>query len=133
MSKPSRKLRSSAKSYPAHVRWAIDYSPEYLKKLRETDPAAYEYLLKFLEAEYGGNSKTMGLKKKERQRCDAQVYRMKEDVMGRALHGIDPDTVLPVRNPEDALNALIDNRHIISAIELEKPAKRKRRIKKASE
>lgn len=73
--------------------------------------------MRFNEAELGSNPSLLYSKKKDRNRCYTQVNKMRVDAMSSAIHDIVFDSVIPSQNPEDAMIDLIDNRHILSAMD----------------
>lgn len=117
------KLRPSKNLYPAAVRstsgWAVDYSPKFLRELKDRDPAAHDYLMRFLNAEYGNAPKPFYKKKKERRRCWRQHKVSERDAMNDAVQDPGIELASDAEQPsmvEHRLNAAIDNRHILKGL-----------------
>lgn len=95
-------------------------------KLKQSDPKAYEWMLHFLEAEYGGNAKQYYRSKKQRRRCNSLVNDAKSDAMNYAKSGTGCRLPSDLSH-EDTVNELIDLRHVINAEEVEAKPKRKKK------
>lgn len=121
------KLRSNPKSFPVAVRWTLDQ--DYWQKL---SPSEQEWLLKFNEAEVGNNPKLLYKTKAQQRRCWNNVTAMKTDALTTASHEVPMDEVSFNRSPEEAINRLIDSRHVVRRLEREAEVKAKnsRRTKK---
>ena len=117
--KKSLKPRQSVTQYRKYVQWQVD--SDNLDKL---SPEDREWMLKFQEAEYGGNGHFMKLKKKAQRQRWLDQKRQREDAMifARHLHGVNgsidscgrnspPDVFQP--SPEDALIEAIDKEPIV--------------------
>lgn len=135
--KKDKRFRVSANAYPSGLRWCIDYSPEFLNKLRDTDEEAWVFLMRFLEAEYGGNAKILYDDVKNQRRCYAQAKGLDDDVMRGVVPGGYVDEMSDALSPssvEDRLNAAIDGKHILGglskALSLPKKTKAQRKQSK---
>lgn len=113
----SQRVRQHVNGYQKSIRWAAE--TDYLDKL---SPADKDYMLRFLESEYGGNAHLFYEDgSKECKKANARRQRLIRDKFPNTSLS---DTAEPqTRSPEDALNRLIDTKHILHAEEREEAKK----------